>query len=259
MKPSRKYTSLGGIEGRFNSTNWSVIEKIKDGDLAGCEHLLNDLLQAYWKPVYCYLRKKHFDNEEAKDLAQDFFHEIVLNRDLIKKADMARGRFRTLLLTALDHYVISLHRKQNAKKRIPPRKLIHLDDTESDRWPAVTEDFSSEETFNYVWVSNFLDDMLLSVEQECRQRGLTVHWQLFEERVLKPILENTDPPTLAEICTKHRIKDKTKASNMIFVVKKRFQATLRRLLRQSVASHEDMQEEMEDILHFLGRSGKYLS
>jgi len=89
--------------------------------------------------------------------------------------------------------------------------------------------------------------MLQQVQAECHERGLTVHWSLFQERVLQPILESSDPPTLATLCIKYDIKDKAKASNMIFVVKKRFQATLRRLLRQSVASHQDMAEEIQEI------------
>jgi len=34
---------------------------------------MGEMLKTYWKPVYCYLRCKGYDNEQAKDLTQGFF------------------------------------------------------------------------------------------------------------------------------------------------------------------------------------------
>ena len=94
-------TTMGGSHGAFLTTEWTVIDHIRSGDKSSSAVLMNDLLKKYWKPVYCYLRRKGFDNERAKDLTQGFFLEIVLKRALIEHADKSRGRFRTFLLTAL--------------------------------------------------------------------------------------------------------------------------------------------------------------
>src|SRR4030065_2580148 len=94
-------TSMGGDREAFLTTHWSFIEDVKqhrDKDRA----LIGLLLKRYWKPVYCYLRRKGYDNEQAKDLTQGFLHEVVLNRDLIDRADPSKGSFRTLLLHALN-------------------------------------------------------------------------------------------------------------------------------------------------------------
>ena len=74
--------------------------------------------------MYCYLRRKNYDNERAKDLTQGFFHEVVLNRALIERADQAKGRFRSFLLHALNEYLIDEQRKETAQKRIPKDKLV---------------------------------------------------------------------------------------------------------------------------------------
>ena len=111
-------TDMGGAGEVFLTTHWSLIENIKskeDKDKA----LMSLLLKRYWKPVYCYLRHKGYGNEQAKDLTQGFFHEMVLGKNLVRQADEARGRFRTFLLTALNHYVTSVYRAKAAGKRHP--------------------------------------------------------------------------------------------------------------------------------------------
>ena len=78
----RDQTDMGGPGEAFLTTHWSLIGDVandRDKDRA----LIALLIQRYWKPVYCYLRHKGRQNEEAKDLTQDFFHEIVLNRRLL--------------------------------------------------------------------------------------------------------------------------------------------------------------------------------
>ena len=68
----------GGARQRFLTTQWSLIENIKSGEDQD-KLLIGFLLEEYWKPVYCYLRRTGHDNEQAKDLTQAFFHEVVLN------------------------------------------------------------------------------------------------------------------------------------------------------------------------------------
>jgi len=82
-------TGMGGTRQAFLTTQWSLIEDIQDGKDQD-KALIGFLLRQYWKPVYCYLRCKGYGNEQAKDLTQGFFHEVVLNRDLVGRADQSR-------------------------------------------------------------------------------------------------------------------------------------------------------------------------
>jgi len=119
-------TDMGGVRESFLTTHWSLIEGIKkhqDKDQA----LIGLLLERYWKPVYCYLRRKGYQNEEAKDLTQGFFHEIVLSRRMIERTDSSKGRFRWFLLHSLDQFLIDQRRKESAKTRIPNDKLVPFD------------------------------------------------------------------------------------------------------------------------------------
>jgi hypothetical protein len=252
MKPN-EYTSIGGKRGYFQTTRWTVIEKVGSNDDACNRAMIGDLLKTYWKPVYCYLRQKGYGNEDAKDLTQGFFHEIVLGRKLIQQADHTKGRFRTLLLTALDRYLTSVHRKQTSKKHVPKGKLVQLEDIGTVDMPEPIGDLDSEESFNYAWVSELLDQILAEVEAECRSRGMKVHWQAFRARILQPIIESKEPSSLEEICDRFGIEDRAKASNMIFTVKKRFHAALRRHLRESVVSEPEVAEETQELMRFLSK------
>ena len=248
-----KYTSIGGAKGTFGVTRWTAIESIASKDDSGSKALVGDLLKAYWKPVYCYLRHKGYNNEQAKDLTQGFFHEVVLGRELIQRADRTKGRFRTLLLRALDRYLVSIHRKETAQKRIPEQKLISLEGSTFGDLPEAAGNLDSDEVFHYAWVCELLDRMLEEVEAECRQSGMGVHWDMFNDRILHPILASAEPLPLEELCRKYGIDGRTRASSMIFVVKRRFQAAAKRLLRESVASEHEIDEEVLELMKFLAK------
>ena len=254
---SDEYTSMGGALGSFQATHWTAIERIGSGDDICSAALVADLLRTYWKPVYCYLRHKGYENELAKDLTQGFFQEVVLGRELIQQADRKKGRFRTLLLRVLDRYLVSVHRKDTARKRIPQDRLISLEDFNFHELPETAGNLNSEEIFHYTWVCELLDHLLEEVETECRQRGMAMHWDLFHDRVLSPIIICTESPPLEELCHKYGVASTVKASNMIFSVKRRFRAAMKRLLRKSVASEAQINEEMLELMKFLAKGRQY--
>jgi DNA-directed RNA polymerase specialized sigma24 family protein len=245
----RDQTSMGGTRETFLTTHWSLIEDVKkrpDQDRA----LIGLLLERYWKPVYCYLRQKGYDNEQAKDLTQGFFQEIVLNRNLVQRADQAKGRFRSFLLHALNQYLIDEKRKQAAQKRIPKDKLVPLDLVEPLVLPQTVTELGPEDCFNYAWKSALLDQTLSQVEAKCRQEGTETHWYIFRDRIVQPTLQNLEPPSLRQICAKYGIEDKDQASNVIITVKRRFRTVLKKCVRNTVISEEQIDEELEEILKF---------
>lgn len=112
-------TSIGGGKSRFQTTRWSIIEAAKTDDQTRRQTIVGNLMATYWKPVYCYLKRRGYDNETAKDLTQGFFCEIVFGRELVHKAEREKGRFRTFLLTALERYVVSVLRHETSARRSP--------------------------------------------------------------------------------------------------------------------------------------------
>jgi DNA-directed RNA polymerase specialized sigma24 family protein len=241
-------TEMGGAVEVFLTTHWTLIHQIKsdeDKDRA----LINLMLERYWKPVYCYLRRKGYDNESAKDLTQGFLHEVVLNRELIHKADRSRGRFRSLLLTALNRYLVNIKESEMARTRIPPDKLVSLEVVDPPELQMITES-NPDDFYHYVWLSALLEQVLYTVKTGCEQDGLEIHWQVFEDRVVRPILQGFASPSLSEVCQKYGIQDEKKTSNMIVTVKRRFHTALKEYVRSTVASDNHIQAELSDIFNY---------
>jgi RNA polymerase sigma-70 factor (ECF subfamily) len=175
---------------------------------------------------------------------------MVLGHKLIAKADAAKGRFRSLLLIALNRYLINVHNAETAHKRIPGEKLVPWDFVGSSDLPEPLIASSPEESFNYAWVSSLLDRALEEVEAKCHADGLSAHWHLFHDRVLEPILNRDVPPSLPELCEKYGVATPAAASNMIVTVKRRFQNALRRHLRDSSLSEDGTQEELLELQRY---------
>jgi hypothetical protein len=254
---SDEYTDMGGVGEAFLTTHWSLIDDVNGSDDERNRALVSLLLKKYWKPVYCYLRQKGYDNEKAKDLTQGFFHEVVLGRALIQKADQSKGRFRTFLLAALRRYLISVREYETAQKRIPQHKLVSLDLIDQYKLSESISKSTPEDAFNYAWASSLVEQVLHEVETACRDHGQTVYWLVFQSRILQPIMERTKPPSLGEICKKYGIEDGIKASSMILTVKRRFRATLKKCLRNSVTSDEEEIDELREIMQFFPKSMLY--
>jgi DNA-directed RNA polymerase specialized sigma24 family protein len=243
----RDPTDMGGTAETFLTTHWSVIEGIQqqqDPERA----LIGLLLEHYWKPVYCYLRRSGCDNEQAKDLTQGFFHEVVLNRRLIERADPSKGRFRAFLLHALKQYVIDTRRRQSGRTSVPPEKLVSLEIARLPVLPQTVSQAGPDECFTYAWKSAILDRALAAVEEDCLHAGQETHWQVFRDYLLRPILQGREPPSLRELCRHYGLASEKTASNMVVTVKRRFQRVLRKHLRSTVRSEAEAEEELRGIL-----------
>jgi hypothetical protein len=247
------HTDMGGARQRFLTTQWSLIENIQTGQDED-KLLIGFLLQEYWKPVYCYIRRAGYDNEQAKDLTQSFFHEVVLNKDLVGRADKAKGRFRSFLLHALKQYTTKQNLKERARKRIPKEKMVSLDMVEPPALPVSMTKASVEESFNYAWVSALMERVLSFVKAECAEQGMDTHWMLFYERVVRPILADQPTPSVAHLCQVHGIENPQTASNMIVTVKRRFRSALERNVRRTLLDGDQAPNEIEELLHFFRKS-----
>ena len=242
------HTDMGGDREAFLTTHWSMIEGVQNRQ--GQEHtLVGLLLKRYWKPVYGYIRRKGYNNEEAKDLTQGFFHEVVLNRRLFERADRSKGRFRPFLLHAVNQYLLDCRRRERAQKRIPPDRLVSLDVAGMPAIPQVVQDADPDVCFHYVWKSILLDNALSRLEKAYRDSDRETHWKVFRDRVVQPTLTGSSSPSLKDLCAEHGVEDETTASNMITTAKRRFRTILRDCVQETVSREELIEEELAEILH----------
>jgi hypothetical protein len=251
----RDETQIGGPEGWFQDTNWSTVLAAGAESPQQRQDATARIIGRYWKPVYCYLRRKGLRNEDAKDLTQGFFHEIILGRRLAARADQRKGRFRTFLLTALARYTANVFRDRRSLKRAPAGRLVSLEGFDSAVSPLERRHATPDQEFSYVWASALLEEVIEEVRLTCQNDDQAPHWQVFCARVIQPIREGAEPPSLPEICAAHGIADEKTASNMVVTVKRRFRKALRARVRQLVASDDQVDEEIRELMEILSSAG----
>ncbi len=83
---------------------------------ADCRDALLRLCECYWYPVYAYVRRRGYPEEDAQDLTQDFFVRILEGRYL-DRADSHRGRFRSFLLNSCKFFLADQADRARAQKR----------------------------------------------------------------------------------------------------------------------------------------------
>ena len=103
---------------QFVSTRWTVVLAAGDSRLSSDRVLdaLSELCRIYWRPLYLFLRREGISAEDAQDLTQGFFAELIRDRSYLR-ADREKGRFRSFLLGALKHFVADARDRERAQKR----------------------------------------------------------------------------------------------------------------------------------------------
>lgn len=244
MGHSNEYTNIGGANLQFPPTEWTRIVGFSLG-----ESIQNEFVNRYWKPVYGFLRHKGYNNEEAKDLTQGFFTEIILDSNLFKNIDRSRGKFRTLLITALNHYTIDVIRHNKRIRRHPGTINVLNEDIQLPDHSLATP----EEVFDYEWAAEMLNRVLTELKNQCHASSLATHWEVFNARVLQPILTDTEAPSLPDVCSALNIPSEAKASNMIVTVKRHFKQLLRDLMQKYADSGTDVEHEIAHLTEIFSR------
>ena len=141
----------------FEQTRWSLVLRARAGDEAERRTALEQLCRAYWYPLYAYLRRAGRGVEDAEDLAQEFFVRLLDGR-LLGAADPARGKFRTLLLSALSQVDADAWRAANALKRGGGMLVPFDSELAEERFLAdKSEGGSPELAFDRAWATAVME------------------------------------------------------------------------------------------------------
>src|SRR6266436_2015231 len=124
--------SSPGNPADFRTTHWSVVVLAAGGQEQQALNALDQLCQAYWYPLYAFVRRRGYGEEEAKDLTQSFFAKL-LEKNYVADADRSRGKFRTFLLNSLSHFLANEWDKLRCQKRGGALSAISLDADAEER------------------------------------------------------------------------------------------------------------------------------
>ena len=103
----------------FVPTRWSLVARAggwKPGDASGAARAaLEELVRAYWPPLYAFARARGAASEDAADLVQGFFARALEKGGLVPRERSAR--FRAFLLASFQHFCANEHAAATAQKR----------------------------------------------------------------------------------------------------------------------------------------------
>jgi RNA polymerase sigma-70 factor (ECF subfamily) len=111
--------------GHFAPTRWTQVLQAR-GESAEAQAALGELCEAYWQPVFSFIRHEGRDEETARYLTQEFFAHLLAGHGL-DTVQPGRGRFRSFLLGAVKHFLADQHDYANAAKRGGGRLPISIE------------------------------------------------------------------------------------------------------------------------------------
>src|SRR5881296_1220869 len=231
------------------TTRWSIVLSCTDSgsDDAEAQAALAELCKIYWRPIFAFICRQGHSVPDAQDLTQDFFARVLKGR-LLQSASQNRGRFRSLLLKALQRFLQDEADKRSARKRGGDLRFVSWDDwmaeapshlsipeRESDNW-------SPEKIFDVRWAATVVERALRRLGDECEKHGRRRVFDVLSvcltgERGNVSCARFSKTLGLSEVATKslvHRLRERYRA-----------------LVREEVARTVEKTDEIEDELRYL--------
>lgn len=209
---------------------------------------LETLCQAYWFPIYAYIRHRTQQESDAQDLTQAFFAQLLSNQALAK-ATPERGRFRAWLLTVCKNFLNNERQRDQAAKRGGERQTLSLDFATADsRYNDVpAEKITADDLFEQQWAVALIDSAMgeLRRSYEERSRG-----DLFN--ALKGGLAGQRGESYAEIAARLQLSEtavKVEAHRM----KSRYRELIRAEISHTVDESADIEQEIRRLFEALSK------
>jgi RNA polymerase sigma factor (sigma-70 family) len=231
---------------RFSTTRWSVVLACADS-AAGEEasrKALADLCKIYWRPIFAFICRRGYSVPDAQDLTQDFLL-MVLEGDLLKRADPSRGRFRSLLLKAVQNFLVDDSIRKRARKRGGEMKFVSWDEwmAEAPSHLAITshnaETWPPEKIFDVRWAATAVEHALRRLGEECEARGRRRVFDVLSD-CLAAEREDISYPKFA----KSLGVPEPSVKRLVHQLRQRYRTLLRDEVAQTVEKPEDVDEEL---------------
>jgi DNA-directed RNA polymerase specialized sigma24 family protein len=229
----------------FQTTRWSLIVAAGGAD-HNAATALAELCQAYWRPVFAYVRRRGYAADAAADATQAFFLHL-LEYGVFARADESRGRFRAYLLTSAHNFLAGARARERTQRRGGNAPHDPIDASDAGLAPALSAkdtDSLPDAVFARHWALNVVERALHRVHAEYAARGQQA---TFDE--LRPLLtsDGAATPGPAADAAPSDAARRTALSR----ARRRFAAALRAEIRETVSDPGDVDDELRFLLQVL--------
>jgi DNA-directed RNA polymerase specialized sigma24 family protein len=135
-----------------------VVLRARDEEAAeSAQQALAGFCEAYWPPLYSFLRHRGFSSPDAQDLVQGFFAHL-LEQNTLTRADQQKGRLRTFLLGSLQNFLYNEYDRARALKRGGGRQIVSIEEhlPEAEAAMLATAHLSDAGCYDLVWASTIV-------------------------------------------------------------------------------------------------------
>jgi RNA polymerase sigma factor (sigma-70 family) len=225
----------------FVTTHWTVVLAAGRNACPEADRALEQLCQAYWYPLYAYVRRRGYSPADAEDLTQAFFARL-LEKKFLADLDQKKGKFRAFLLAALKHFLANEWDKTQRQKRGGGQHHLSFDWQTADTKFQVADGTTPgpDRSFDREWALALLDTVIQRLKQESEADG---KGKLFDQ--LKVFLTaGTGELSHAEAARNLGL-DETAVRVAVHRLRKRYRGLLREEIAQTLADPAMVDEEMQ--------------
>jgi RNA polymerase sigma factor (sigma-70 family) len=241
-------TSATGASGQqggvaFTTTHWSVVLEAQ-GESPAAQAALEKLCRTYWRPIFAFLRRQGFRPDEAEDITQGFFAQL-LERRSFEAVRKEKGRLRSYLLGALKYFLTDERRRAQAIKRGKGQQIIPLEELRADERIQMepADPMTAEMIYERRWALTVLERVLSRLKDEYKTAGNAA---LFDS--LKQLLpDEPGSPSQAEIAARLGMTENA-VRQAFYRFRQRYQSLLREEIANTVATPGDIEDELRHLI-----------
>jgi RNA polymerase sigma-70 factor (ECF subfamily) len=202
--------------------------------------------EAYWPPLYTFVRRRGYTPADAQDVVQAFFVHLF-EHDTLSRADRDKGRLRTFLLGSLQNFLLKQRERMSALKRGGGQQMVSFEELlpQAEASMLATSHLSDVNSYDVAWASSVVTRAWKNVRDRFAEEGKR-EW--VDE--LRPFVAGGTgtPPPQEEVAKRLG----TSVENFR-VWLSRLRQTYRHALRAEVASTVSDPTNIDDELHYVYR------
>ncbi|HEY7515677.1 MAG TPA: sigma-70 family RNA polymerase sigma factor [Vicinamibacteria bacterium] len=242
------------MQTRFATTSWTTVLAAQGASSTAARAALEVLCGVYWYPLYAFVRLQGHDAEEARDLTQAYFAEL-LEKDYLADYDPARGRFRAFLKVSVKNFLSKERDKAQAWKRGGRTRTFSLEAPDAEgryRYEPVDR-LTPEEIFERRWALTVLARALGRLREEQAEANRAKEFERLEGFLSGQGEGISYREAAGELETSESALRTT-----VHRLRRRFASLLREEVEGTVSSPQQVDDELKHLLRVVGPGGPSL-
>ena len=232
----------------FPTTRWSLLGPAADPQHPQHRRSLEEVLQIYLPVISAYLvGRKALSRDMACELAQGFVVSWMLPGGGIGRASKDRGRFRGYLLTCLSNHVHDWLRRDAAQRALQATLAQEARSDSREVEPA-------PDMFDLLWARQVLAETARRMRAYLMEIARPDLWELFDMRVLNPIMRDASPPPYAQLLDRFGFQTATEACSAVLSGKRIYARMLTEVVSEYAGADADVEGEINDLWRILAQA-----